>query len=233
MQAERFDMSLAVPRGGAPRSPGVHVSNLIRGLAVQSGILKIKDRLDDLQLVEVNQGVWWEGLDPASRLRISIGLAWEQWYLGQLSDILVDHPGEMHLDGIYLTHDAESLDLVASECPNGSNHRYVRAVHEVKATYKSTNTVVDWTSPKNWLWKMQIMAYCKALNTTLGWAHILHLAGSYSYPIEPVGSVWRLQFTQEEIDDAWDRVTGYRDARLMHEAEIAMKDTTNATSDRS
>lgn len=226
MHTERFEMPLNMPTGGAARSRGVHVSSLIKGLAVETGILKIQDRLEELKLVDANQELWWATLDHASRLKISIGLAWEQWYLGQLQDTIVDHPGELCVDGIYLTSDGESLDLVASERPGIS--RYVMAIHEVKATYKSVNTVIDWASPKNWMWKTQIQAYCKARDTTLGWAHVLHLAGDYGYPINPHGYIYRLQFTDREINESWDKLTEYRDYRLSLEAEEAMKDTYDA-----
>lgn len=161
MIAELVPVILHLPES-EPRSQGVHVSRLIRGIAAETGILKAEwVRIEDLSLVEASQHDWWESLDPSSRLRMSIGLAWEQWYLRQLEGV-TPHPGEMQIDGIYMTHDGESLDLIVT--PKGRG-LYVPVLHEVKATYKSTKTVGNLTT--QWMWLAQTKAYCVSPSTRI------------------------------------------------------------------
>lgn len=175
-------------------------------MAAHNGALK-KEWItaEDLSLTEVKDNGFWDRLDPLSRIRMSIGLAWEQWYIPQLDGVL-DHPGEMCVDGIFMTHDGESLDMVLHQ----GRYIYIPAVHEVKATYKSINTI--WHPQHGletagaWMWITQLKAYCKGLDTNIGYIHGLFLCGDYARPIQPQLRVWRIAFTQAEIDTRWDEI---------------------------
>ena len=209
MHAERVMALLPFPSGGGPRSGGVHLSGLLKSMALDYGFLD-KQYADDLKLVEVagSGETWWAGLDEATKLRMSFGLAWEAWYLPQVPGV-VHQPGEMELAGIYMNCDGQSLDAVMVE----GRHKYVIAIHEVKTTSKSTNTVGDLNefNPKNWLWLSQTMAYCKAAGATVAYLHILYLYGDYTRPFKMQLHVWRVEFSQEELDGLWQRVLQHRD----------------------
>lgn len=201
---------LRLPEPKAPRSFGVHASTLIRSIAIKNRILK-PEFVEEISLVEVGQDQWWESLTPASRLRIAIGLAWEEWYLPTLADQgVLDHPGEMQVDGIYMTHDGESIDAIVVDKSGtwkwGSgtviDTVWVPSIHEVKGTFKSTKTVGDLST--QWLWLSQTRAYCKGLRTRICYLHVLFLCGDYSFPITPQLRVWRIEYTQAEIDDNWE-----------------------------
>lgn len=199
-------MSLGYPSGGAPRTPGIHLSKIIKALAHQKGLLD-GWIVSDLGLVEVEGegSLWWDTLDAASRLRISMGLAWEEWYLPQLDDV-TDHPGELEIEGVYMTPDGESLDVIIT--PLGTN--YLLAGHEVKLTYKSTKTVGDdLDSLKNWLWLAQMKGYAKAMGTRIFYLHVLFVCGNYKYPITPELKCWRIEFTDAEIEQNWDEMMGH------------------------
>lgn len=200
---DRYPMYLPPP--DTPRSVGIHASGIIRCIATEAGILS-PQYAEELSLVDVRVIT-----DPVAILRISIGLAWEKHYIPLLLDV-VDHPGEMCLDGIYMTHDGES---VSSVMITPVRSHTVLMCHEIKATYKSTRTVGDdLLTPSNWLWLTQIKAYCKGLGTRYACLHVLFLCGDYTYPIKPIREVWEIEFTQEEIDDTWSLLRDYRDARL-------------------
>lgn len=205
MTAIEIPVTLHLPESKTVRSEGIHVSAIIRCIATEQGILK-PEWAEDLSLSDVR-----EITDPVAILRINIGLAWEAHYVPLVGNI-VDHPGEMQVDGIYLTHDGESVDVVM--------HSGVLAhfVDEVKATYKSTKTVGDLST--QWMWMAQCKAYCKALGTRFARMHVLFLCGDYSYPIKPMLKVWQVEFTQEEVDMNWDLLRDYRDYRLGKEAEV-------------
>lgn len=216
MKVELVPIQLRLPLSQG-RSPGIHVSSLIRCIALETGVLDAK-WAEDLSLVDVR-----EITDPESILRISIGMAWDEWYSQQF-DWIAGHPGEMQLDGIYMTHDGESIDVLRTE----RQDRHVIALHEFKATYKSVNTVwrpdLGWDQSLNsqWMWLTQCMAYCKALETTIAYLHVLFLCGDYTWPQRPrLGPIegefncWRIEFPQSLIDTRWELLRDYRDHRLL------------------
>lgn len=207
MYAERVDAIVPYSSGGLVRSPGVHVSGLIRAMAIDYGILDRKWVPEDFDLQDITEdgtdsGEWWASLDEDSQVRMAIGMAWEQWYLPRIPRV-THQPGELYLDGIYLTIDGESRDILLIQRSRRDLHRV--AVHEVKTTSKSINTTGHLAdpNPKNWMWLAQCKAYCKARGTTTLYLHILYLFGDYSYPMRPKLHVWRLEFEQQEIDDVW------------------------------
>lgn len=197
MLATLVPVVLHLPDGGEPRSPGIHCSAVLRCIAAESGILK-PEYVESLDLVDVNQQGWWDGLNPRAKLIISMGMAWDQYYLPTLGTV-VPHPGEMQLDGIYMSRDGESLDVI--------RHKLTLCLHEVKLTYKSIKTVGDLRT--QWLWLAQLKAYCKAMRTLIAYLHVLFVCGDYKYPITPQLLVWRVEFTEMEIDDGWELITDY------------------------
>lgn len=200
MQATLVPRRIPFPQGAAPRTPGVHLSGLLKSMAVEYGFLD-KQWVDDLKLVEVEGSgeAWWNSLDDASQIRMALGLAWEQWYLPQVPGVL-HQPGELEVEGIYMSRDGESLDVVMAE----RKQKHIVALHECKVTSKSINTVGDlnFFSAKNWLWTTQIACYCvapstKILTGDLEWkeAHSLPVGSNLfsfaEYPCPHGGRVWR------------------------------------------
>ena len=174
MTATEIPVELHLPESKTPRSEGIHVSSIIRCIATETGILK-PEWAEDLSLSDVR-----EITDPVAKLRINIGLAWEAHYIPLVGNI-VDHPGEMQVDGIYMSRDGDSVDVIIT--PAGER-KFALIVDEVKATYKSTRTVGDLSN--QWMWMAQCKAYCKALGTRFARMHVLFLCGDYSYPIKPL-----------------------------------------------
>lgn len=235
MHAQLVEASVPYASGGFDRTPGVHVSGLIRKMAAQYGILKKKWIPDpeDIHLVEVegDGAKWWDTLDEDSKTRMAVGMAWEQWYLPQLPHV-VYQPGEMCVEGVYMTIDGKSLEdndrdvivvergLYAPRRHSRPRHRYALAVHEIKTTSKSINTVGDLSDPiANWLWLTQTKAYCKAVGCTVCYLHVLFLYGDYSYPIRPKLRLWRIQFTQDEIEATWQSIREFlQDQRALGHA---------------
>lgn len=197
MIVEPLPVNLLLPRNRAPRTPGIHVSSVIRLLAVRKGHLKIGMTGNLSLMEEVDQEAWWNRLAPIDRLRMSIGLAWEEWYIREQLPEVVDHPGEMELDNIYMTDDGESLDTVIIE----GGTRYKLRVHEVKATSKSIHELKN-----EWMWMTQVKCYCKGAQSLDADLHALYIHGNYKYPIQPQIRRWRLTFSQDEIDATWDEI---------------------------
>lgn len=197
-------VNFVLPPSPVVRSKGVHASAVIRGIATEMGILRPEVAME-VGLADVR-----EITDPTALLRISIGLAWEEWFIPHILSQggVAKHPGEMCVDGVYMTPDGESLDVIIT--PKQKGH-FIR-IHEVKATYKSTKTVGELST--EWMWLTQVKAYCKGAKTRFAKIHVLFLCGDYSFPIKPQLKCWNIEFSQKEIDDNWSLITEYRDLRV-------------------
>ena|SRR2546430_2151229 len=207
---------IVIPPPKQARSAGVHVSNVIRSIAMETGVLA-PQWVEELSLIEVKPSMQF--LDPVVALRVCIGLAWEEWYIPQVlgPEGVIDHPGEWECDGIYMSPDAEELATIIID----RRPRHRLKVHEVKATYKSTNTVGETEEDllSQFLWISQLKAYCKGAKTRWADLHVLFLCGDYNYPIQPQKKRFQIEFEQEEIDDNWELLTAYRDHKLQLEAQ--------------
>jgi hypothetical protein len=201
------DYPLFLPESKTPRSPGIHVSSIIRCIATEMGILK-PEWAEELSLADVRKIT-----DPVAILRISIGLAVEQYYIPEILSHygVADHPGELFYDGVYMTHDGEDVGVIVTLS------RPALRVHEIKATYKSTKTVADLNT--QWMWLAQMKAYCIALGTRFAVLHVFFLCGDYKFPIKPTRQVMEIEFTQEELDNNWKDLSDYKAYRLNLEAQ--------------
>lgn len=214
-------MPLLLPPSRYPRSPGVHLSGIIRCIATEQGILK-PEWAEELSLVDIRTIS-----DPVVIARICMGLAWEEWYIPTQLPQVVDHPGETLLDGVYMTKDGEELVTLILD----GSARYALKLHEVKCTYKSIKTVMgpDWQRwigrrfdtrrhtgigplTSQWMWLAQAKGYGKQAGTGLVDLHALYACGDYSWPMRPMAYVHHIEFTQDEMDLNWDLMVGYRDS---------------------
>lgn len=200
MNIQQVAHQIVLPESEIPRSLGVHLSAIIRSISVRMGFLDRK-WCEDLSLSDAS-----DITDPISILRICIGLAWEKWFVHTLPHV-VGHPEELHVDGIYMTPDGESVDVVTTL------RRGLRTVvHEFKTTYKSTNTVGDLR--QEWMYLTQLKGYCKGMKTRFAKIYILFICGDYKYPISPQFKVFEIEFTQEEIDENWSLMRDYMKVQL-------------------
>lgn len=200
-------LDIEIPASKTPRSQGVHVSSIIRCIATERGVLKPEwaEEIAELSLSDQRTIK-----DPVAKLRICMGLAFEEWYIPQLKGVK-DHPGEFKVDDVYLSPDGESLSVIFTQ---GKVNRRLKVI-EVKVTYKSLNTVgnLDLT-PKNFMWLSQMMSYCKARNTLEADLHVLFVCGDYQKPITPQLWVYHVIFTPEEIEENWSLMRDYKTYKL-------------------
>jgi hypothetical protein len=209
-----YSISLAPSAG---RSEGIHVSSIIRNIAIENKILETNE-LDELSLVDSR-----EITDPIALLRIGLGIGWERFYIPDVLSRLYnvdDHPPEAHHDGVFLSRDGESVSvIITTEGP-----KWAVVVHEVKCTYKSVRTVMGKSGLatdillSQCMWLAQIKAYCIARNTRFAVLHVLFVCGDYSYPIRPINLCWQLEFTQAELDNNWAMLVDYKDMWLAKQA---------------
>lgn len=199
--------NLPIPDNSDERSAGVHVSEVIRCISLEMGILKY-ELIEEIALLSKKD---MSGLDIVSQLRIHMGFAWDAYYIPLIPGVKV-HPGEVKASDIYMTPDGvEQSVIITGDGPIKRRKPYTK-IHEVKCTYKSTNTVGDFRS--QFMWISQIKSYCHGYNTTLATSHVLFVCGDYVMPIQPQLIKYHLEFTKQEIADNWSLITDYRDLRV-------------------
>lgn len=202
------------------RSPGVHLSGIIKCVAKEVGILE-RELEEDLSLFDGGDINDVLKNDPIAIIRIAMGLAWEMWYLLTQMPNVVAHPGEWEEDGIYMTPDGEELSHVLV------NRGLHVIIHEIKCTYKSIKTIgIYWDEDRRkwdlnldvfatqWMWKAQIMGYCRKAGTRFAVLHILAVCNDYSWPQRPMCYRINIEFSQDELDSNWQLLVDYRDERM-------------------
>jgi hypothetical protein len=126
-------------------------------------------------------------------LQFEKGYVWERVLSRAFGDEMASRPGEIVCDGIACSPDGVTVD------PDGC-----LVVEEYKCTTMSSNK-----SPEAiWTWKMQAMGYCHVVGTTVVVFRVFYLMGDYK-GMKPVYVVWRLEFTENEIEDGWMSIVNH------------------------
>lgn len=207
---------LTLPEPRSIRPMGLHQSAIIRCVATEYGILK-PEWCEELSLADIRTVT-----DPMAILRMSIGLAWEEYYIPMLPDV-EDHPDTVKYDGVYMSMDGLSLSVILTSNDGGKSFKrqWAIVVHEVKATYKSVKTVGLFETKdqlrKNWMWLAQLKTYCIAKKTRFASLHVLFLCGDYKFPIQPQLKKFNFEFTNEELQENWTFLREYATLKLQGE----------------
>jgi len=174
-----------------PRTPGCHVSGVIKSLCIEFGHLKARDD-QDMELVE--SGVERE-IPSGLRDLWELGCMFEEAVIARLEAIHPGRyikPGEFKMDGIYMSPDI--LDT----------HDW--AVEEVKSTWMSSRRGPE--DEKLWKWWVQIMAYCRYFRTRVGRLRVVYIRGDYNNP-RPEYRYWERRFSHHEIEENWAMIVSW------------------------
>lgn len=178
----------------ARRSPGAHVSELIRQISNKIIMPGKRQAFSDISPMEkarmgvyVAMGWAWEAVIRDALVRPLYGIELEERF---------QSPGELTLDGISGTPDWVDT--------------YEGVVEEFKATWRSSNRPLD---PDYWGWIVQIKAYCKMLQSREAKLRVFYVNGNYRES-GPQVKYYQLLFGKQEIQDNWDML------RRQHESTI-------------
>jgi hypothetical protein len=167
------------------RSKGVHLSNIVRDIALKTGFLKPQYASEK-----------FEDIDPT---KMELGMAWEDRVFTIHHPEVLYHPGEVIVDGVAMTTDGLSYGWIAEG-----------AVHECKLTWKSKKRELDLFG--EWMWLAQTMSYCYGHQMTTAMYHIFWINGDYKRG-EPSGnpsySLYKLEFTWDEILENWNAILNH------------------------
>ena len=219
----RCDFSL--DHRASPRTPGQHVSEVIRDIALKMGVLKQDDKEElDWTLARYRlacgdpAGV--STLFPTAISRVALGLAWEQWVGEQWEQINFHSIGELEKDGLIGTPDGLEFWL---PFPPGEARGH-GAIHEIKLTWKSSRS--DREKPQErlaqeFLWLAQTKAYCEMASqpgfpVLQAMLHVYWVNGNYRGS-GPEPRSYELRFTEEELRKNWYLIR--ESARVIREQE--------------
>lgn len=181
LQPEIDPGQIAREQSGLVRSPGIHVSDVIRH--IENTVTKKGKRppTSELSRDEIRRmgnytsvGWAWEAV-----LRTSLTKVWYEDYIVPV--------GEIECDGLTGT-------------PDGLNTEEV-CVEEFKATWRSSRRSRD-LEGEFWSWMVQIKAYCHMLALLEARLRVFFVNGNYRSS-GPEIKVWALSFTREELKQNW------------------------------
>lgn len=224
---EKFKLVLPKSHG---RSKGLHVSEVIRDYALKTSVLD-KKWVTDVVIEEQNTnlmqvGLGWENYLAAYQhpeIEFHPGEVW----CDDDEFCMCGHEIELHgnckeecneqgciCEGFQPMRIYMSPDGVSMIDPEDYADLYVLTnhfLHEFKFTKKSSRDFVKHLrlkSKKALMWLWQIMSYCFALKTLCAKLHVMFINGNYSREdgdpeSMPAYKVFRIEFTQEELDKHW------------------------------
>lgn len=162
------------------RSPGLHVSTIIRSIMTTLQPKRFSSQGDDGPPVEwTSAGTLWEYVLELAMAKLAAG------------ESLI-RPGEIEKDGIILTPDAIGLvDWI---------------VHEFKFTWMSSNGAIDHVKFKHW--EIQLKAYCHALGSNRARLHGFFVMGDYRGS-GPQPLAWDITFSHLELIENWEMLVNH------------------------
>lgn len=173
-------MASAVQGMQDERSPGLHVSTIIRSIMTTLQPKRFASRGDEGPPIEwISAGTIWEYLLEAAMTKLAAGHT-------------LIRPGEIEKDGIVSTPDALSMgDWI---------------VHEFKFTWMSSRDAIDHIKFHHWI--IQIKAYCHVLGSKHARLHGFFVMGDYKGS-GPQPLAWDLEFTHLELIENWEMLTNH------------------------
>jgi hypothetical protein len=191
--------------GQHPRPPGIHVSGILRSIALKIGRLEA----DDADVLVSAYG----GLPVKALLRVALGLAWEEWISERIPET-AGWPGTLVLDGIHGSPDGMRMQIDDDKLPILGIKQL--AIDEIKLTWTSAaRPVAD-----RWMWLAQTKAYCwmtEQAHTipcrTARW-YPYYVNGDYGKSGEwergPVFAPVELEFTEDELRRNWQMIVAHK-----------------------
>jgi hypothetical protein len=159
-----------------PRSEGLHLGTIIA----------------DIERTLNPNMASWQG-----EWAMAGGFIWERVlsreFLGpQLKTGKIVRPGELQVDGIYMTPDGYDT--------------HENVLEEWKCTWKSLNNPIE--GPKFWRYWTQTKAYARAMGTDKCRLRVLYLMGDYKGS-GPCAKTYEAVFSQKEMDNNWSMIVSH------------------------
>lgn len=177
---------------GLPRSSDTtHLTSIIRSLQEKLHIAKTAPGWEMNVCADIGF-LWEDALSMAYRDKRVIGYVPGDGVVGD-----VYRPGEIIKDGITLSPDGMGPD---------PKDKVAYADHEYKCTWRSSLKFPE----DDFYWDTQFKCYTLAMETSVCVVHVMYLMGNYRGS-GPRHVVYRIEYTDAEMQKAWDMVCRHRD----------------------
>jgi hypothetical protein len=171
------DMDRLVPREriSTARSPGIHLSGVIKCVLVSAGLLTPEDLSDEMPL------------------RMCVGMAWEAFVVMLWPEILWQ-PGECMQDGVIGSPDGLTGDVLEEiKCTWMS--RLEKS--EARGVRPPPRKITEMRR-----WMLQLAGYLHMMGLTKARMHVLWINGDYRES-GPQYFTYLLEFTEAELERTW------------------------------
>jgi len=173
------------------RSAGLHLTDILRQIAIQTGMLTDEEQAD---------------LMP---LRMFLGMAWEQMCVRLYPEIWWQ-PGEVERDGVVGSPDGYSCTFQTDDDNEGVIEEWKYTAKSMRIKGGSAGSHKDVTTETLWMW--QVMGYCAMhpCRPTLARMHVCWTNGDYTYPLTPRYIRYLVRLEESEIENVWKMVVSNR-----------------------
>lgn len=165
------------------RSKGIHLSDILRKIAISTGQLRDEDRDDEMPL------------------RVFLGICWEMGCVRLYPDVIWQ-PGEIKRSGIIGSPDGYGTyndELTIEEW------KFTAKSLRQKGADKDTCKDIG----QEWLWMMQVKGYCwlHPDQPRLVRLHVCWVCGNYVYPLTEKYIRYLIRFTDNEVEGVGQMIT--------------------------
>jgi hypothetical protein len=206
------------PNNSHVRTPGVHLSGVLRHIPLESGILQPRTTPQTGNVESTSSKGNLQDIDEdVMPLRMVLGTFFEDGVVGFYPEMQWQ-PGELERDRIFGTPDGLSVfaGSVAEQVIQRISGQAAYLLEEFKLTWKSEwNYGGDRFCSANWMWMRQALGYLALLQhngldvALLAQFHVCWVCGDYRPP-SPKYVRYLVEFTQKEIDSLWSLVLKHK-----------------------
>jgi hypothetical protein len=189
-----------------PRSSGIHLSGIIRKMALAANKLPPQYAAQSLTHLINETPVGIAG-ESGTIMRLGLGFAWEYWIVPHVQSQMdfVHQPGEFIRDNIRTNPDGLGFNPTTN----------TPIIHEFKATWKSASKPIE----DEFMWLCQIMGEAAVLAPDYGYCeeaylHVAYINGDYKRDTPTSGPKYRryqITMNQDEIERVWAEIVANRD----------------------
>lgn len=189
LDREDLERRILLPRvRSIQRSSGVHLSGILKPLAIAAKYLKPGEALED----EIP--ILW-----------ALGIAWEEFAVSLYPDIEWQ-PGELAVPTDPITGEVVFMN---ADGVSYSEEYDCRIIQEFKFTFKSDKGGKEWMN--DWMKMQQGLGYLKGYlpaedRRIVQW-HVCHIRGDYK-AFGPTYRRYTVEFTTKEVEQTWKMISG-------------------------
>lgn len=177
-----------------PRSPGAHLSDIIRDL--ENTVLKPGQRKSDSELSADEIATLNNYREMGFIWEVAMEMIFKQRRIDKLDGGKFIRQMEVEKDEIFLTTDAVHI-------------RDWRII-EYKLTYRSANRAqLDRIEVEFWSWFTQLKAHCYVHGSRLAALLVMFVCGTYNPPI-PTPKGYLITFEDQELIDNWNMLLKHK-----------------------